>query len=1149
MEFKSQQRLLAIALVILTSMAMVQTAFAADVNTIRLYGEDGMATPNFPYETPEGPFDPLSCEAPYKDFMTFNPALFEDGIVVNHANAYEKVFARQYFVPNYEEPTGFVWLDEGDYVRTSNDIVTEYTYMMVSKVDYQPIEGTAMDPQTDSYWTKFWFPIADNDDAQIGLDGMDADGDGTDDMVHLEVAGDLNQDGYKDAMIATDSMQLKVGDELQFLDHKVLVKDVAISGLNSNPLITLTLDVYYTGNDEPQLIEKNYQASIVPGDYLVASRHTVADATPNSDYSWFLRADAVSMNYAYVTVGRVLYQGESFFVDGAEYDVAAIFGSECYGDYEYDNTVKYITIRNPVPEDYDVDLGDLSVIKESVSANEMIPLLPPFNREHIMIDDIDLPAPQYTGIIDHTYTCYYDDGTNAGDRKLTADALEIYFVDEDTEARFDTNLFEILDEGQTEEWQWLDIMTMPDQYKEFVYPALPDVSGSYADFIFTSSFEAPYTRFCYENYGCLSMEELDKRMMFEYDQETGIEDIYVNEIDADTNGVRLYGGSADVADMMDATFPYSEDNPEGPFDPLNDEAPDMDFVTMNPAVYTHSASVEGVLVKNVDSTEKVFIRQWFDPDYHEPAGDVWLDESYDYQRVTDDVVVEYTYMLTDLAYEPTEGTALDPLDAECPLDHVASGSHWTKFWFPIADNDDSQIGLDGMDIDGDGDDEMVDLRAVTDFNDDGRTDIAIASADSIQLQTGVQNAAGVNSEIQFLDHKVVVKDVALSGLNSNPLITLTMDIYYTGNDEPQLIEQNYQASIVPGGAICAGRHVAIVNHPGIFEYPWFLTADSVSEDYVYVTVGRVLYTGESFFVDGAEYDVAMIYGSTFEEGDDECCTNSTLVNTFKYITIRNPLPEEYEVDLGDLSIIKEPVQPMETLPLLPPFNGDFKMIDDIDLEPFNVNDYTCYYDDDTNIGSRVSPVQPALDIYYTSAPETEERFHSNLFEILCECSVDYTAPESAVSLVNGCDESWKWLHIRTMPDEYKEFVYPDVWNYNGYGDYLVTSSFTAPNSDLCEEEFDEEYRSADVQRLMFYHDPSNGVGLYMNQAEGAVFSGEGTKGDFNDDGSINFADLSAFALAYNSVAGDANYDATADFNDDGAVNFADLSAFALVYNT
>ena len=52
------------------------------------------------------------------------------------------------------------------------------------------------------------------------------------------------------------------------------------------------------------------------------------------------------------------------------------------------------------------------------------------------------------------------------------------------------------------------------------------------------------------------------------------------------------------------------------------------------------------------------------------------------------------------------------------------------------------------------------------------------------------------------------------------------------------------------------------------------------------------------------------------------------------------------------------------------------------------------------------------------------------------------------------------------------------------------------------------------------------------------------KGDFNYDGAINLADLSAFALAYNN---DLGYNSNGDFNDDGNINFVDLSAFALVY--
>ena len=53
------------------------------------------------------------------------------------------------------------------------------------------------------------------------------------------------------------------------------------------------------------------------------------------------------------------------------------------------------------------------------------------------------------------------------------------------------------------------------------------------------------------------------------------------------------------------------------------------------------------------------------------------------------------------------------------------------------------------------------------------------------------------------------------------------------------------------------------------------------------------------------------------------------------------------------------------------------------------------------------------------------------------------------------------------------------------------------------------------------------------------------KGDVNNDGFINFRDLSAFALVYRSTVIESSK--WADFNDDGIINFPDLSAFALVY--
>jgi hypothetical protein len=168
------------------------------------------------------------------------------------------------------------------------------------------------------------------------------------------------------------------------------------------------------------------------------------------------------------------------------------------------------------------------------------------------------------------------------------------------------------------------------------------------------------------------------------------------------------------------------------------------------------------------------------------------------------------------------------------------------------------------------------------------------------------------------------------------------------------------------------------------------------------------------------------------------------------------------VNLEDLSVIKESVADGEIMPMLPPFNRVHMMVDDIGI-PMAVSNHedTYYEDDNTAVADRIFENVSALEIYFTGKA-IEPRFHTNLLEILDE---------------NCYGETWKWLHIRTMPDFYKEFVYPDLPNVvNGYGDYLVTSSLLAPNSDYVVP--DDRYHSA-PQRLMFAYEPTDGSGIYM----------------------------------------------------------------------
>jgi hypothetical protein len=579
---------------------------------------------------------------------------------------------------------------------------------------------------------------------------------------------------------------------------------------------------------------------------------------------------------------------------------------------------------------------------------------------------------------------------------------------------------------------------MPDEYKVFVYPELPDIdSGGYGDFLLTSSLRAPNSKYIAEDDGFHSEPQ---RLMMVYDQTKGLPDIYVDEYsDAPNNILRLYG-----QDGISANFPY--DDAEAPFDPLHneapekdfDEAPEKDFVTFNPAVVK-----AGIHVNNNDSLQKVFLRQWFVPKYMEPTGETWVPQE---KVESPDVVTEYTYMFVDKDYNPIEGTP------------TGDGGLWTNMWFPIADNNDSQIGIDGCDVDGDTLDDLVSLRNVGDFVPiDGRKDIAIETQASFRLEEG--------GTLTFLDHMIEIVDVSVTS-GPDPALSLMVNVYYTGNDVPELLEGgNTPVDIAPGEFMRAGRHMVDVGGP-TFNQPWFMQAVATNTvDAAYVKVGRKLHTGETFFVDGAEYDVAMIFGSE----DD----------SVKYITIRNPIPENDDVELDSLSVTKKAVADGELMPMLPPFNRDHMMVDDIGIPMYSDRHDQTYYDrDESDVDDRIFNVS-ALDISFTGHYQ-EERFHTNLLEILSEGFVD-------TGTQNDCpEETWQWLHIRTMPDIYKEFVYPDVPNVaEGYGDYLVTSSLLAPNSDYVVPDYsvnhDENmYDGIILQRFMFAYEPTNGTGIYMD---------------------------------------------------------------------
>ena len=472
-------------------------------------------------------------------------------------------------------------------------------------------------------------------------------------------------------------------------------------------------------------------------------------------------------------------------------------------------------------------------------------------------------------------------------------AEECYLY-EDTEWRFDTNLLEEKFTPDTEKWQWINIDTWPRDYTEFILPKIQDVTdddGKHddGDFILVSSFMTE------DSITVTHGISHPVRVKFYFDAAVGpvnSADIYVNDADynltyrdVDAPSLRVYGH-----DTKDAAFPYTQH--DGPFNLAGSQAPPKDFIVWNPAYLYHldqashgwtnppdNLFFQSIVVDGADANEKVFLKQWYVPEYGEPKGDTWIP---DCPKVTSpDIVKEYTYILLDTNNKPIAGQP-EPFR--------------TTFVLPIADCTD-QIGLDCYDIlDNDGHVADYTVLRGTNLGHDGgwllgsaNADLNIAS-DSMWVHIG--------DTVQFLDHSATVMDIGPAGM--------WVRVFYGGNDTDESIALN--VALDEHEILSAGRHEVHVENPddtadpdyyGGFNWkevttwewlepvvePWYLEVLEVVADTesALVRVGRIMDEGESFFVDGAEYDVAAIY--TVDKDDDK-------VYEFKYITIRNPLPKK-----------------------------------------------------------------------------------------------------------------------------------------------------------------------------------------------------------------------------------------------------------------
>lgn len=1107
------------------------------MGTLRVYGQEDEDAA-FPYTDPAGPFDPRSPQAPVNDFITWNPAymsetlamddaeFFAEAIAVNGRNANEKVFLRQWYVPEYPEPRGETW-DPAERVRATQDIVKEYTFLLLDGED-QPVSAAVQ--------SSFVFPTTYHSldqsgtaNSQIGLEGWDVNMDGRSDRTVL-----YGIEGNTITIGTAEYITLREGDSIEFLDHRVEIETVNSSVSSSK----VAVKIYYSDafTHEVQIGSSHV---IEEKETLAVGRHLVSvpDMPTPIDLPWYIYVDAVDPDdhLCFVTVGRILQEGETFFVDGAEYDVARIFIDS--------EGLKYITIRNPLPkctnDPDDLVFDRLSVTKACVSAGieNNLPLLPPFNRAHAVRDDVN------------------------GERGLVQDvpaAIE-YWVSETDEPRFTGTLWEVLRETVPETFIDIPFATRPDWYTELVLPLQEDYNDEsdltvHGDYLLTSPFMIPDS-------------EDDERVSFFYDASPiyeGLTDIYIN------GNLRVYG-----QDSLDAAFPYTD--PVGPFDPGSNQAPPRDFVTWNPAYMSETLAMddaeffaEALSVNGSNANEKVFLRQWYVPEYPEPRGDTWGAQP---TVVSADIVKEYSYMLLDAFDKPVtadvgssfvfpaaytsvgggsgpgqelclivdgsgsmseeefqlqvEGLAqavADPgivpqngsvvisvvqfsagatvevvptlIDSPTSANEVADliraisfqNGSWTRMdaainlcmeqfsdgsreWIIDMSTDGDEnggsdaigardaavaVGLDVLNALGVGDNIDVDFleelvwpqpasapyepgfvdtaddftefaqamgakisgelgervnRQVGledwDFDHDGAGDTTFIheiGKDYVKIGTGLHRLYAGES-LEFLDHRVVISDInASSGETGSSKVYV--DIYYPNRFNREVHLGSY--IIEEGETLVAGRHAYNIHVPGVatpITSPWYIYVDAVNSANhtlgCYAQVGRIIKEGESFFVDGAEYDVARV----FTVGNPHPGSWK-----LKYITLRNPLPKcGKSIWLDILSVEKECIaEDEDPIPMLPPFNREHAVRDDVNGEAGLVIDV------------------PAVEEYWV-AETIEPRFSGTLYELL----------------EKNPAEDFDSYDFWTRPDMYTAFDMPRQNDYpeTRIGDYILTSSW------------------------------------------------------------------------------------------------------------
>ncbi|MFQ5460616.1 MAG: hypothetical protein ACE5EL_07460, partial [Anaerolineae bacterium] len=476
--------------------------------------------------------------------------------------------------------------------------------------------------------------------------------------------------------------------------------------------------------------------------------------------------------------------------------------------------------------------------------------------------------------------------------------------------------------------------------------------------------------------------------------------------------------------------PYTR--PEGPFDPWSVEAPEMDAVTWNPAWISERLDDPGlrsdwpgltgidevsraadIRAGGANATEKVWLRHWYEPQH--------LDKDLNADgRLTDRdndgipdapmnpdptnvddwypaIMTEFTYLLVGNNLLPQAHPDPDALHRSAPRPACATPGG-TRIVFPVGtamnqtDPAGAAIGYGAtsLDADFDGQIDMVNVTdeaslpsvlngTTIDFDGDGvvdtfDTDAVAQNGDEMVVMHTDSVTLRVGDRLQFLDLFVKVVAISDSGV--------TLEVYYNGDLVPRLlgtqslgIDATLRAgdagpvqTIGPGGD----------NLGSVPTGPWFaFVQDSDAtpgNETAVVIVGRALgashasmeqapnsvnrrpggpYFLKRFYVDGHEYNVVAI--------------GTCSARTFQFITIRAPLPKVPAI-IEQHSVRLQPYDTSTFLPLIPPFNYEHTILEDIksfdtfadvDVPPNQVPPYI-NRPEVIYMGGPIGPVAPIL---------------------------------------------------------------------------------------------------------------------------------------------------------------------------------------------